>query len=84
MNVAFEPALPVLADFWAPWYGPCRMVAPESEKVSAQGAGEWVVAKVNSETSPPWEPDFRFAPFPPWILFKGGWEPKSMLNRNLP
>ncbi len=41
--------LPLVVDFWAPWCGPCRMVAPELERVASNNAGRWLVVKVNTE-----------------------------------
>jgi len=44
-----EASVPVLVDYWAPWCGPCRMVAPELEKVARSRAGRVLVLKVNTE-----------------------------------
>jgi thioredoxin 2 len=67
-------SLPVLVDFWAPWCGPCKMVAPELAKVAAEGAGRWLVAKVNTEELPGLAQRFNVSAIPTLALFKAGQE----------
>ncbi|GIV69298.1 thioredoxin [Caldilinea sp.] len=63
---------PVLVDFWAPWCGPCRMVAPSVEKLAQEFAGRAVVGKLNVDENPMTAQRYRVMSIPTLIIFKNG------------
>jgi thioredoxin 2 len=67
-------SLPVVVDYWAPWCGPCRMVAPELAKVAALTAGRYLIVKVNTDVLSDLGERFRIKSIPTMAVFDGGCE----------
>jgi len=69
-----QSSLPVVVDYWAPWCGPCRMVAPEVQKVAARQAGHAVVVKVNTDQLSDLGQRHNIRSIPTLAVFAGGRE----------
>lgn len=64
--------LPVIVDFWAPWCGPCKMVAPVLDKLAKEYAGKLVVSKVNTDENPEWATRYGVQGIPTMLFIADG------------
>jgi thioredoxin 1 len=67
-----ESEIPVLVDFWAPWCGPCRQIAPSVDAIAEEFAGKAKVYKVNVDEQPEIASRYGVQSIPTLTIFKGG------------
>ncbi|MCX7712443.1 MAG: thioredoxin [Chthoniobacterales bacterium] len=71
-DIVLQSSIPVLVDFWAPWCGPCRQIAPLIEDIAKQYEGKLRVVKVNVDVSPKLATEYGINAIPALFIFKGG------------
>jgi thioredoxin 2 len=65
-------SIPVMLDCWAPWCGPCRMVAPVLDELAAESGGKYRIAKLNVDENPQTAAQFKVQSIPTMLVFKNG------------
>ena len=71
-KTVMQSTIPTIVDFWAPWCGPCKMVAPTLDKLAREYAGKLLVAKVNTDDNSEWAMKFNVQGIPTMLFVAGG------------
>jgi thioredoxin 1 len=78
-KTVLQSSLPVIVDFWAPWCGPCKMVAPILDKIAQEYAGKLLVAKVNTDSDSEMAIQYGIQGIPTMLFVFGG----KVINRQV-
>lgn len=71
-KTVMQSPIPAIVDFWAPWCGPCKMVAPVLNKLARELAGKVLIAKVNTDENPQWAMKFGIQGIPTMLFVFNG------------
>jgi thioredoxin 1 len=90
-QVVIKSEIPVLVDFWAPWCGPCRMVAPIVKELAGEYDGKVTFRKMNTDENPTVSAQYNVRSIPTLLIFKGGtqvgqivgFRPKSQIKERI-